>query len=73
MILLYREMYVWMEMVVNLRNKDLHWFSGKSTFIDGGVYMRFSEGVGSRLPSSIFTWFCTFLWTSYVSSCVRGV
>ena len=55
MILFYREMYVWMELVVNLPNEDLHWFSGKSTFIDGGVYIHFSGGVGSWLPSSIFT------------------
>ena len=27
---------------MNLRNEDLHWLSGKRTFIDGGVYMRFN-------------------------------
>ena len=35
-----------MDLVVNLQTEDLQWFSGKRTFIDGGVYMRFSGGVG---------------------------
>ena len=43
-----------MDLVMNLRNEDLHWFCGKRTFIDGGVYMRFSAGVGSRVISSVF-------------------
>ena len=43
---LYWIVYVLMDLVVNLRNEDLHWFCGKRTFIDGGVYMHFSEGVG---------------------------
>ena len=30
---LYCEVYVLMELAVNLRNEDLHWFSGKRTFI----------------------------------------
>ena len=34
---------------MNLRNEDLHWFIGKTSFIDGGVYMRFNGGVGSRV------------------------
>ena len=54
-----------MELAVNLRNEDLHWFSGKRTFIDGGVYIRFRGGVGSRvIISSVFMWFCIFLRTS---------
>ena len=48
-----------------LRKKYLHWFSGKRTFIDGGVYIRFRGGVGSRvIISSVFMWFCIFLRTS---------
>ena len=54
MFLFYWEVYVLMELVVNLRNEDLHWFSGKRTFIDGGVYMRFSGSLGSRVTSSVF-------------------
>ena len=65
MFLLYWEVYALMELAVNLRNEDLHWFSGKRTFIDGGVYIRFRGGVGSRvIISSVFMWFCIFLWTS---------
>ena len=30
---------------MNLQTEDLYWFSGKRTFIDGGVYMRVSGGV----------------------------
>ena len=37
MLLLYWEVYVLMDLVVNLRNEDLHWFYGKRTFINGGV------------------------------------
>ena len=44
--LLHWQVYVLICLVVNLRNEDLHWFRGKRTFIDGGVYMRFSGGVG---------------------------
>ena len=54
MFLLYWEVYVLMDLVMNLRNEDLHWFCGKRTFIDSGVYMRFSAGVGSRVISSVF-------------------
>ena len=43
-----------MELVVNLGNEDFDWFSGKKTFIDGYVHMRFSVGVGSRVTSSVF-------------------
>ena len=43
-----------MDLVVDLRNEDWHWFCGKRTFIDGGVYMHFSGGVGSRATSSVF-------------------
>ena len=71
MFLLYWEVYTLMELAVNLQNQDLHWFSGKSTFIDG-VYMRFNECVGSRVLSSAIMSFCIFLWTSNVSYCIRG-
>ena len=37
MFLLYWEVYVLMDLVVNLRNEDLHWFYGKRTFINGGL------------------------------------
>ena len=43
-----------MDLVVNLWNEDLHCFCGKRTFIDGGVYVCFSRGVGSRVTSSVF-------------------
>ena len=59
--LLYWEVYALMALAVDLRNKDLHWFSGKRTFIDGGVYMLFNGGVGSRVISSEFMWFCVSL------------
>ena len=52
--LLHWQVYVLIYLVVNLRNEDLHWFSGKRTFIDGDVYMRFSGGVGSRVTCSVF-------------------
>ena len=54
MFLLYWKVYVLMDLVVNLWNEDLHWFCGKKTFIDGGVYVRFSGGVGSRVIFSVF-------------------
>ena len=74
MLLLYWEVYALIELAVNLRNEDLHWFSGKRTFINGGVYMRFNRGVGSRVISSEFLmWFCVSLWTPNVSSCIRGI
>ena len=41
MFLLYWEVYALMELAVNLRNEDLHWFSGKRTFIDGGCVYAF--------------------------------
>ena len=68
------EVYVLMELAVNFRNEDLHWFSRKRTFIDGGVYMRFNRGVGFRVASSVIMWFCIFLWIPNVSpsSCIRG-
>ena len=67
MFLLYWEVYVLMELAVNSQNEDL-----KRTFIDGGACMRFSGGVGSSVSSSVFMWFCIFLWTPNVSSCIRG-
>ena len=54
MFLLYWEVYVLMELVINLRIEDLHWFNGKRTCVDGAVYMHFSGGVGSRVTSSVF-------------------
>ena len=42
-----------MDLVANLGNKDLHWFCGKRTFIDGGVYMRFNGGVRSKVTCSV--------------------
>ena len=72
MFLLYWEVYALMELAVNLRNEDLHQFRGKRTFIDGGLYMRFNEGVGSRVISSVCMWSCIFLRTSNVSSFIRG-
>ena len=73
MFLLYWEVYALMELDVNLRNEDLHWFSGKRTFIDGGVYMRFNGSVGSRVISSEFMWLCVSLWTPNISSSIRGI
>ena len=61
MFLSYWEVYVLMDLVVNLRNEDLYWFIEKRTFIDGSVHMRFSGGVGSRVTSSVCIWFCIFL------------
>ena len=55
------EVYVLMELAVNFRNEDLHWFSGKRAFIDDGVYVRFNRGVGFRVASSVIMWFCIFL------------
>ena len=73
MFLLYWEVYALMELDVNLRNEDLHWFSGKRTFIDGGVYIRFNRSVGSRVISSEFMWLCVSLWTPNISSSIRGI
>ena len=53
MFFMYLEVYVLMDLVVNLRNEDLHWCYGKRAFIDGGVYMRVSGGVCSRVASSV--------------------
>ena len=46
MFLLHWEVHVLMKLLVNLWNEDLHWFSGKRTFTDSGVYMRLSVAVG---------------------------
>ena len=54
MFLFYWELYALLELVENLQNEDLHWFSEKRIFIDGGVYMRISGRVGSRNASSVF-------------------
>ena len=53
MFLFYWELYALLELVENLQNEDLHWFSEKRIFIDGGVYMRISGRVGSRNASSV--------------------
>ena len=42
MFLLYWVAYILMNLVVNLRNDNLCWSCGKRTFIDGGIYVRFS-------------------------------
>ena len=73
MLLLYWEVYVLMELAVNLRNRDLHWFSGKRSFTDGGVDMRFNGGVDFRVISSVFMWFGISLWTPNVSSCISSI
>ena len=53
MFLLYCEVYVLMDLVVNLQDEDLHWFCGKGTFIDGGLCMHFNGGVGLSITSSV--------------------
>ena len=42
---------------MNFRNKDLDWFSGKRTFIDGGVYMRFN---GVKAQALLLLFSCAF-------------
>ena len=37
MFLFYWELYALLELVENLQNEDLHWFSEKRIFIGGGV------------------------------------
>ena len=54
--LLYWEMYLLMELAMNLQNEGFHWFSGKRTFIDSGMYMRYKGVVSSRVISSVFMW-----------------
>ena len=49
-----------MELVVNLQNEDLHWFSGKKSFINGGMSMGFTEGEGSRVTIYVFMQFYIF-------------
>ena len=43
MFLLHWEVYVLVELAVNLQNEDLHWLCGKRTCIDASVYMRFNR------------------------------
>ena len=43
---------------MNFMNEELHWFLGKRTLIDGGVYMRFNAGVGSKFAPFFPTLFC---------------
>ena len=66
-------MYALIELAANFRNEDLHWFSGKRTFINGGVYMHFNGGVGSRVTFSVFMWLRVSLWTPNVPSCISGI
>ena len=66
MFLLYWEVHVLMELVVNLQNEDLHWFSGKMTVIDSGVYMRFNGGVGSRVRHFLMDTKCFFLYQGFL-------
>ena len=64
MFFLYWEVYVLMELAVNLQNDLQNRFAlvkGKRTLIDGDVYIRFNGGVGSRVISSVFMWFCILL------------
>ena len=61
MFLLYWDVYAFMELDVNFRNEDLQSFSGKRTFTDGSVDIRFNGSVGSRAISSEFMWFCISL------------
>ena len=49
MFLLHWEVYVLMFVVVDFLNEHLHWFCGKRTLIDGGVYIRLNEGKALRL------------------------
>ena len=58
MFLLYWKVYVLMIVAVNFLNEDLHWFCGKKTLIDGGLYKCLNGGVGSKVASSLPMWFC---------------
>ena len=49
-------MYLLMELAMNLQNEGFHWFSGKRTFVDSGMYMRYKGVVSSRVISSVFMW-----------------
>ena len=42
---------------MNFLNEGLHLFWGKRTLIDGGVYTRFNEGVGSKFAPFFQTLF----------------
>ena len=53
MFLLYWELHVLIELVLNLGNEELHWFNEERTFIDGCVYMGFSGGVLSTVAFSV--------------------
>ena len=73
MSLIYWEVYGLIELAMNLRNEDLHWFSGKRTFIHGGVYMRFNGGIGATVISCFHVVFhflmdtkCFFLYQQYL-------
>ena len=62
-----------MELAVNLWNENLHWFSAKRAFIEGGVCIPFNGGVDSRVISSVLIWFCVSLYTPSVSACIRDI
>ena len=49
MFLLYWEVYDLIVVAVNFLNEDMHWFWGKRTLIDDGVYIRLNGGVTLRL------------------------
>ena len=57
MLLLYWKVNVLMVVPVSFLNEDLHWFCRKRTLIDGGLYMCFNGGVGSKVASSLPMWF----------------
>ena len=57
-----------------VRKCMLSWFSGKRTFIDGSVYLRFNVGlIGCRIIFSEFMWFCVSLRTPNICSCSRRI
>ena len=51
--LLYWKVYVLMELAVNFVNEDWHCFFWKRTLTDGGVYVRLSGGVSSKVAFSL--------------------
>ena len=59
-----------MVVAVNFLNEDLHQFCGKKTLIDGGVYMRLNEGVGSKVDYSLLMWLCIL---GYIGTSVKLV
>ena len=70
MFLLYWEVYVLIVAALNFLNEDLHWFCGKRTLIDVGVYTHLNGDVGCKVASSLPMWFCVSEYTGY--QCVVG-